>query len=425
MPVPFGLVRFGVAPDHPEVKSVSNDFNSVLSDPRVRFIGNIEVGRDIKLTELISYYDATVLSYGSQSERSLAIPNRNLKNIFPARSFVNWYNSHPDHQNDKFELNLGETAIIIGQGNVAIDCARMLLAPNELLSVTDISPLALDSLTKSSIKNVHLIGRRGPAQSAFTTAEFREITGIPGIDTVIDMAAVKEAETGISAMEVENNRPKKRKLALIKEIAMKPQSNTNNNENTKKKIYFDFFLSPVEFIENPTKPGYVEGIKFEKMKLKQIPNSLETESIGTKEYIIINGSLILESIGYRSQSIDSLLPFNSKSHVIQSKNGRVENLSRVYVSGWLKRGPTGIIGSNISDARETVAAIVEDLNKENREKINSDEDFIEILTSRGLRIVDNEGWKKIDQYEINTGKNENKNRYKLSNIEEMLKIAKV
>lgn len=420
--MPFGLVRFGVAPDHPEVKAVANDFNTVLSDPRVRFIGNTEIGRHVRLSELMAHYDATVLAYGSQSERTLAIKGRHLANIAPARSFVNWYNGHPDHQSDKLMLTDSETdnAIIIGQGNVAIDCARMLLAPLESLSVTDITPQALQSLSNSTVRNVHLIGRRGPAQSAFTTAEFREITGIANIETVIDKAAVSETETGPSANEIANSRPKKRKLALIKEVASQPRLHTST-----KKLFFDFFLSPVEYIESPTKAGYVGGVRFERMTLRQVDGSSDTESVGTDQYVDIPASLVLESIGYRSQSIDPMLPFNSRSHTVSSTKGRVDRLPTVYVSGWLKRGPTGIIGSNISDARETVTSIVEDLADGERATNHCDNDLVDTLRQRGHRIVDSAGWRRIDEHELATGRAANKNRLKLTAVNEMLRVAGV
>lgn len=426
LPTPYGLVRSGVAPDHPEVKNVQNDFAKIANDGSCRFLGNVRFGEDISPSELISYYDAVVLTYGASSNDKLNITGNELEGIYSARTFVNWYNGHPDFTNCQFDLDRCENAVVIGQGNVAVDVARILSVQMDHLEKTDITENALDALSNSTLKNIYMVGRRGPAQAAFTIKEFRELTRLKGVQLALSSEEIEKGSNEESLLEVNGHRAKKRKFALIEKVSAAKQSQNTKN----KKLDVRFFLNPSQYLSdvdiNATNKK-VSSVEFDVTTLTGDAESQKAVISGEKERI--KADLVFESIGYRSVEVAGV-PFDSKRGIVPNQKGRVtevngkEIVDRLYVSGWLKRGPTGIIGTNIPDARQTVQVVIEDLLKKEPQQERKDKDIIDLLKSRGVEVVDDEGWKNIDDEETKRGEKKGKPREKITNVEEMLKFTR-
>ncbi|TMW57352.1 hypothetical protein Poli38472_003277 [Pythium oligandrum] len=357
LPTPYGLVRAGVAPDHPEVKSVMNDFEKVAAEERFDFLGNVVVGQDVHLDELKQHYHAVLLAYGASGDRALGIPGEELAGVYGARSFVNWYNGHPSFRDLNPDLS-HETVVIFGQGNVAIDCARVLTKSLDELKSTDISQHAIEALSKSKVKKVYVVGRRGSAQAAFTMKEIREITKLPGVACVVDPAELEQSLNAASQQEINEQRAKKRMNELLGKVAFEYESASQ----AERQIRLKFLASPVELLADPERPDHVGVVRVEKTRLEGDANRQSAK--GTGEFEEIPCGLVLRSIGYKSTPINDV-PFNAQRHVVTNDQGRVIDseqlpVAGLYCAGWLKRGPSGIIGSNIVDARETVACIMED-----------------------------------------------------------------
>eukprot|EP00124_Ichthyophonus_hoferi_P000367 Ihof_evm6s13 gene=Ihof_evmTU6s13 len=350
LPVPFGLVRFGVAPDHPEVKNVINIFNKVAESNNVRFLGNVDVGKDIRLASLRKKYAAVVLAYGADKDRTLDIAGENLNGVHAARSFVGWYNGHPDHSNLQLDLS-GTTAIIIGQGNVALDCARILLSPPEQLQHTDISHHALEALRASRIKRVVCVGRRGPLQAAFTIKELREMTKLPDCKVVFDKSDITLLANQLSMVTA---RARKRLATLM----LTSHDEATTKGPTSKEFLLSFFRSPVEIIR---KDGRANGVRFHIMDINGPWDDCHT--VPTNYFENIEGTLILRSLGYKSSPLDDS-PFDSRTSTVPNVNGVVPEtiggdgeMAPLYCAGWVKRGPKGVILATMNDAYETADAI--------------------------------------------------------------------
>jgi NADPH-dependent glutamate synthase beta subunit-like oxidoreductase len=305
LPVPFGLVRFGVAPDHPDVKAVTNDFAQVANDSRFQYYGNVEVGRDVSVEELRQHYAGVILAYGAASERTLSIPGSDLKGIHPSRHFVNWYNGHPEHTSAEhdFALEKVRTAVIVGQGNVAIDCARVLLSPVSRLANTDISTHSLAQLASSSVQRCHMIGRRGAVQSAFSIGELRELaTSVEGLRLVMDKEEFAQSENETSLREVADSRPKKRKHDLMRQIlagtlpSLVPHSTTTSTPP--KDLHLRYFLTPLRFLPSLNDPSRVGAIVLSRTRLEGPPE--KQQAVETGEEVVMETELVLTSIGYRS-----------------------------------------------------------------------------------------------------------------------------
>ncbi|KAF2309647.1 hypothetical protein GH714_004448 [Hevea brasiliensis] len=339
---PFGLVRAGVAPDHPETKIVINQFTRVVQHERCSFFGNVTLGSSISLAELRELYHVVVLAYGAESDRDLGIPGEDLSGIHSAREFVWWYNGHPDGKNLNPDLKSTDTAIILGQGNVALDVARILLRPTTELATTDIASHALAALNQSSIRKVYLVGRRGPVQAACTAKELREVLGIKDL------------------------------YIHIKEVDLLKSSEDEYSQRLSRLI--ENLMSVLR------RTGHVAGVHFEKTVLKGAFLSMNTSdglgvgpgkqvAEGTGKFEDLDCGMVLKSIGYKSVPVDGL-PFDHQKGVVPNASGRVltdalgdQTLLEkgLYVCGWLKRGPTGIIATNLYCAEETVASISQDL----------------------------------------------------------------
>ncbi|XP_057751131.1 NADPH:adrenodoxin oxidoreductase, mitochondrial isoform X2 [Arachis stenosperma] len=429
LPTPFGLVRSGVAPDHPETKIVINQFSRVAQHEQCSFLGNVTLGSSISLSELRKLYHVVVLAYGAESDRSLGIPGENLKGIYSAREFVWWYNGHPDGRNLDPDLKNTDSAVILGQGNVALDVARILLRPTAELATTDIANYALAALEESSIRKVYLVGRRGPAQAACTAKELREILGIRNVD--ISIQEVDLRLTPADEEELKSNRIKRRVHELLSKAAAKPRTAGLNQ----RELHFVFFRKPDSFQESEDRTGHVSGVHFEKTVLKGDGPEKQI-AIGTGEFEDIKCGLVLKSIGYKSVPVDGL-PFDHKKGIVPNFRGRVLSDTSgdptlleegLYVCGWLKRGPTGIVATNLHCAEETVLSISEDIEK--GMLISSAalpkpgrEGLLQLLQDRDVRIVSFSDWEKIDSEEKRLGSSRNKPREKLSTWDELHKAA--
>eukprot|EP01080_Neovahlkampfia_damariscottae_P002345 gene2345-2813_t len=411
LPTPYGLVRYGVAPDHPEVKNVTNEFDQIAQHENFTFLGNVKIGDDIKMNLLKNYFDMVCLCYGSGSERTLNIPGEDQ--IISAREFVNWYNGLPDRKNlenswfkkktEQFTELLQKTkeVVIIGQGNVALDVGRILCKQQSDLKQYDVINEALDLLTTSPIEKVSIVGRRGPIQAACTTKELRELTKMNNLNVHADHLELDE----ISKKDlVTQGRTRKRFFDLLTSLEEKPDS--------PKSLDFRFFLNPVEVIGSP-----LEGIKFEKTKLTE-----DLKTVGTGEYVTIPCQMAFRSVGYKNQPMDEV-PFDNEKGIIPNEQGRVG--SNIYVSGWLKRGPVGVIATNVTDAKETSECMIQDSIKlsESEETLGG-RAFETYLTTKNVEYVTFDQFKKIDDFEVGEGKKCGKSRNKITDIDEMLSIAR-
>ncbi|WCJ42512.1 NADPH:adrenodoxin oxidoreductase mitochondrial [Euphorbia peplus] len=427
LPTPFGLVRTGVAPDHPETKIVINQFSRVMQHDRCSFFGNVTLGSSISLPELRQLYHAVVLAYGAESDRSLGIPGEDLLGIHSAREFVWWYNGHPDCNSLNPDLKSTDTAVILGQGNVALDVARILLRPTPELAKTDIAPHALIALEQSSIRKVYLVGRRGPVQAACTAKELREILGIKDLHIGIkELDLVKSSE---DEEELKNNRIKRRVHELLSKAAKSGPSHPHSGQ---RELHFVFFRKPDRFLDSDGKSGHVRGVKFEKTVVKDVGTGRQV-AVGTGDYEDLDCGLVLKSIGYKSVPVDGV-PFDHQKGIVPNTRGRVVSDASgdqalvekgLYVCGWLKRGPTGIIATNLYCAEETVASISEDIREG---KLGTDpkagrEGLAQVLDNRNVRIVPYSGWEKIDSAERELGSSKCKDREKLTSWEQLLKFA--
>ncbi|XP_049877910.1 NADPH:adrenodoxin oxidoreductase, mitochondrial [Pectinophora gossypiella] len=415
LPVPFGLIRYGVAPDHPEVKNVINQFTKVAQQNNVNFYGNIALGQDITLSQLRQHYDAVLLTYGAEEDRILGIDNEDGENIIAARNFVGWYNGLPSDKDLKVDLS-GSTAAILGQGNVALDIARILLTPLDKLKTTDITEHALETLAESKIKELYLVGRRGPLQVAFTIKELREQLKLDNCKTIWR----KEDFAGVADVVANLPRPRKRLTELM--LKALNENQTVDNNNNVKYLKPIFFRSPEKFLLNDQKK--LTGIQFVCNEL--VGDKIEEQKcVPTSEKEIIECSLAFRSIGYKSVKVDSDLTFSASGYVPNNR-GRVDdqlvNKAKLYVAGWLGTGPVGVILHTMGNAFQVAKVMCEDLKSD---CIANKGGFEEVKKSLNTPVVDWKGWEKIDQYETEQGKKKGKPREKICTVEKMIEIANI
>ncbi|KAL8609362.1 hypothetical protein ACOMHN_008156 [Nucella lapillus] len=419
LPVPFGLVRFGVAPDHPEVKNCINSFTQTAHGERFSFIGNVEVGKDVTVAELQQAYTAVVFCYGASQDRQLGIPGENLSNVLSARSFVGWYNGLP--QNKELEVNLDcETAVVLGQGNVALDVARVLLMPVDLLAKTDISEYALEALSRSRVKRVELVGRRGPLQAAFTIKELREMITMPKCRTVINPDDVASLEDTMKDLP----RPRRRLMELLFTAGTNPpEKYTKIWADADRAWYLKFLRSPTEFL--PATGGKsVGGIQCTINQLQG--DDLETQrAVPTEETEVIPCGLVLRSIGYKGAPIEETVPYDAQKGVISNTNGRVDGCKGLYCSGWISRGPVFVILGTMNDGFATGKAVLADIESGlvTTEGRKGKAPIISLLNQRGVRPVTFSEWEKIDKEETSQGEKRGKPREKMASVDLMLQTA--
>ncbi|KAI5084724.1 hypothetical protein GOP47_0000893 [Adiantum capillus-veneris] len=430
LPAPFGLVRSGVAPDHAETKIVINQFTKIASSSQLGFFGNVHVGKDITLQELRSLYDVVVLAYGAESDNSLGIPGESLPGVFSAREFVWWYNGHPDCATLPVELQNLDSVVVLGQGNVAIDVARILLRPVQDLRTTDIADHALEALHCSKVSKVYLVGRRGPAQIACTAKELRELLGLKGVDVSIQQSDL--VITSQDEEEMKASRIHRRVYDLLCKAAQ-PKASVPLI-GSKKELRFIFFRQPVRFLASEDGQG-VAGVQLEKTVLQMDAGSGQQRAIGTGVVENLSTGLVLKSVGYKSLPLEGL-NFDSKKGIVPNVGGRVLKAPisdtdpkfepGLYVAGWLKRGPTGIIGTNLVCAEEVVISISEDFKSglfSSHPSHTGNVGLQELLMQRGIRFVSFANWQEINALEIEEGAKKGKPREKLISLPEALKAA--
>jgi ferredoxin/flavodoxin---NADP+ reductase len=399
LPTPWGLVRLGVAPDHPKIKSVSRAFERIALQPGFRFFGNVEVGRDIQHGELVDLYDAVLYAVGAQSDRRMGIPGEDLPGSWAATEFVAWYNGHPDFQHLEFDLST-ERAVVIGNGNVAVDVARMLALTPEELEPTDTTDAAIDAFVNAGIREIVVVGRRGPAQAAFTTPELQELGELAGADVIVDPSELEGAEPHDTNSE--------RNLAVLRDYAAREP------EGKPKRLVLRFLLSPVAI----TGEGRVEAIELARNRL-EADTAGALRAVATDERQTLSTGIVFRSVGYRGVALPGV-PFDEGTGTVPNDRGRVE--PGVYVAGWIKRGPSGVIGTNKKDATETVELLLEDLRDAPR-KGRSAAEVEAVLLDRGVQLVVYEGWTSIDELERAAGEPLGRPRVKLCTWEDLLGAA--
>src|SRR5690348_217038 len=395
LPTPWGLVRLGVAPDHPKLKTVSKAFERIAERPGFRFLGNVEVGRDVAHEDLVRLYDAVVYAVGAQTDRRLGIPGEDLAGSWAATQFVAWYNGHPDYQELDFDLNV-ERAVVIGVGNVALDVARMLALTPEELGPTDTTDAAIAAICGASIREIVVVGRRGPAQAAFTTPELAELGELAGADVIVDPADLEGAEPTDTNSE--------RNLEVLREFAGRRPA------GKPKRVVLTFFASPV---------AIHGGERVESIELVRNVLDDDNRAVPTDERETLSCGLVFRSVGYRGVALPGV-PFEERSGVIPNEGGRVA--PGVYVAGWIKRGPTGVIGTNKKDATETIERLLADLRDAPR-KGTTAEDVDALLDERGVRRVVYAGWLAIDEVERSAGEPLGRPRVKLCTWDELLAVS--
>ena len=396
LPTMWGLVRSGVAPDHPKIKTVAKVFEKIASEPDFRLFGNVEVGTDLDIEELCPRYDAVVMGTGSSIGKTLGIPGEDLPGSLSAADFVPWYNGHPDYVNVNVPLD-GDTAVIIGAGNVAMDCARMLgIEPSELDS-TDTGDHALAALHASGIRKVYIAGRRGPEHAAFTAPELRELPKLEHTDVIIENSAVQEAnERAQAAGEIDKQLASN--LEAWRLIAEKPL------EGHDRVMEFRFLSAPKEIKGTDRVEEVIFGIN--EIKGGKVVDTGETYSIKT--------NLVITAIGYHALPIKGISYRDGK---VENDEGRVLG-TNIYTVGWAKRGPSGVIGTNKSDASDVVKLLIEDLGPE--PKNGGD---ISVVIPQAIKVIDQEGWTKINAAEVAAGEALGKPRLKEVDIAKLISLA--
>ena len=410
LPVPYGLVRYGVAPDHPKIKNVIKVFEKTAQNPHFTFLGHVTVGKDITVPELQKFYDAVIFAIGAEADRHLGIDGESLAGSYTATEFVAWYNSHPDFQDRHFDLS-HDVAVIVGQGNVAMDVARILCKSADELKKTDISRQALEVLAESRIKEVHMYGRRGPVQAAFTPPEIREMGELADCYPVLDPQDLKLNEASQKEMEDPAHAVRKKNFEILQHFT------TLQPQGRKRKFVLHFFKSPVALLGQ----GRVQRVKFEMNRLVGEPGRQKVS--GTGKFEEIDCGIFFRSVGYRGIPIKGL-PFSDQAGIIPNQNGRVMDpgkaLAGLYVAGWIKRGATGVIGTNKPDSEDTVKSLLEDLDRLKPCERPSTREVMAFLKEKQVLVVTFADWKKIDAAEIARGAKSDKPREKFTQVAGML-----
>jgi ferredoxin/flavodoxin---NADP+ reductase len=423
LPTPWGLVRSGVAPDHPKIKSVTRVYEKTAAHPRFRYFGNVTFGEHISREEALEHYHAIVYATGSPSDRPLGIPGEDLPGSHRATDFVGWYNGHPDQTDLEIDLLSSERAVVIGNGNVALDVARMLVLSRDELAPTDTADHALEVLAHSRVSEVVVVGRRGPAQAAFTNPELLELGELQDTDVVVDP---DELDRGLAVEDPKSqeNATARRNVEILRAYAERAP------EGRAKRIVLRFLLSPWEFLAD--EHGRLVAVQLVRNEL--VPDaSGKLRARPTEEGETLHAGLAFRAIGYRGIPLPGV-PFDERAGVIPNDQGRVldsgagQRLPGEYVVGWIKRGPTGVIGTNKRDAQETVDSVLADLAANGsapaHRPSSADADAVQaLLLQRQPQLVPYTAWEAIDTHERALGEPAGRPRVKLTRIEEMLRVA--
>lgn len=417
LPTPYGLVRAGVAPDHQKIKNVTKAFAQVATDPRFRFFGFVEYGTDITLEDLRQHYHQVLFATGAQSDKRMGIPGEDLGGSHPATAFVAWYNGHPDYRDYQFDLSQ-ERVAIVGVGNVAIDVARILcLSPREL-AATDMADYAVEALSKSRVREVYLLGRRGPAQAAFTNPEIKELGELEDADVVIRGEEAALDPISKALVEGSGDRSLAKKVELL-------QAHANQAPAGRlRKLFLRFLVSPVELVGDSA--GNVTRMRLVKNELAQDESgSIVARATGKFEDLPVG--LVFRSVGYRGSPLPGI-PFHDRWGVILNEKGRIMDpdtnrpIIGEYTTGWIKRGPSGVIGTNKPDAHETVACMLEDAAEACTLHPDYPDSNVEadLIRKKQPRYVTFRDWLKLDEIEVSRGQAAGRPRVKLTSFEEML-----
>jgi ferredoxin--NADP+ reductase len=420
LPAPFGLVRFGVAPDHQKIKNVTRVFERIAARDDFRFYGNVEYGRHVSLAELKRHYHQVCFATGAQTDRQLGIPGEELGGSHAATEFVAWYNGHPDYRECRFDLST-ERVVVVGVGNVAVDVARILCRTEPELLNTDIADHALEALRESRVREIVMLGRRGPAQAAFTNPELRELGELEGADLELRPAELELDELSRRSVGTGANKDLVTKLELLGKLARRPPA------GKPRRLTIRFLVSPIEL--HGDADGNVTSVTIVRNRLVDgAGGKLRSESTGETEEL--SAGLVFRSVGYRGIPLPEL-PFDDRQGVVPNQAGRVVGgdgraLPGVYVSGWIKRGPTGVIGTNKPDAGETAASMIEDVAAGRHfEPDSPDPAAIDaLLRERQPDCVTYEHWRRLDELELSRGRACGRPRVKYSTVSEFLQALR-
>ncbi len=417
LPTPFGLVRAGVAPDHPNIKAVTRVFNKTAKHADFRFFGGVEFGKDVTRAELLERYHAIVYALGTSDDNRLGIPGEDLPGSHAATKFVAWYNGHPHHTDHEYDLSVSRAAVI-GNGNVAIDVARMLVLPPDELRTTDTADHAIDVLEASKLEEIVILGRRGPVQAAFTNPELRELGELTRADVVVDPADL-ELDAASEAMLAEAEGTVTRNVEIMREYAARGLDSAHLRPQ---RVVLRFLRSPVALLGE----GRVEAVRVAVNRIQaSADGNLQAVPTGVEEEIACG--LVVRSIGYRGVEVPGI-PFDARRGLIRNLGGRVIDhedapLTGEYVVGWIKRGPSGVIGTNKKDAADTVARLLEDKDagRLGSPELEPTEDWI---AERVPRAVTWSGWASIDQHETSRGQQLGRPRVKVVRTDELHEVAR-
>jgi ferredoxin--NADP+ reductase len=420
LPTPYGLVRAGVAPDHPKIKSVTRMYDKTAQHPAFRFFGSVEVGTDVMPEDLLARYHAVVYAVGTPTDNRLGIPGDDRPGSVAATEFVAWYNGHPAYADQAFDLSCGR-AVVIGNGNVAIDVARMLVLDPDELAATDIADHAIKALAAASVTDVVILGRRGPAQAAFTNPELRELGELARADVVVDPADLELDPHSGAWLESDDASPTaRRNVAILREFAARPPAGRPH------RIELRFCGSPIEILGEGDGP--VTGLRVARNRLAPDPRG-GVRAVVTEEQEVISCGLVIRSIGYRGRPLPGV-PFDERRGLIRNDGGRVcedDGSPRPgeYAVGWIKRGPSGVIGTNKKCAADTVARLLEDLDRDRLDDpaVRHGDAIEAWLRTRVPALVTWRGWEAIDEHERGLGARVERPRIKLVRIPEMLAVA--
>lgn len=419
LPTPFGLVRAGVAPDHQKYKTVTRAYDKSAQSEHFRFYGNVEYSKHVNLDDLKRFYHQVIFTTGAPSDRNLNIAGENLSGSHSATDFVAWYNGHPDYVDYQFDLSQ-ESAAIVGLGNVAIDVARILCKTHEELMQTDMADYAIEALSKSKVKQVYILGRRGPAQAAFTPPEIKEMGELADADVFVEPSEAKLDMVSREEMEGNNDKNVLKNVAVIESFSQKKTGGKS------KHLTIRFLVSPTELIgDGQDRLKAIRIVKNESFKSED--GSVRPRATDQEEEIPVG--LVFRSVGYKGKPLPEI-PFNESWGTIENDKGRITQdgvvLEGLYTAGWIKRGPTGVIGTNKTCAQETVACMVEDLKggKYLSPESTDVEAARQFVLSRQSDVITYDDWNAIDEAETSKGEASNRPRVKFTNVKDMLAVLK-
>ena len=411
LPTPYGLVRGGVAPDHQKIKTVIRVFASTAARPTFRFLGNVQLGRDITVAELRRHYDQIVYATGNEADRRLGIPGEGIARCTPGTVFVGWYNGHPDYRNAQIDLSVRRVAVV-GNGNVAVDAARILLRTPAELERTDIAAHALEALRNSQVREVFILGRRGPEQAAFSPAELKELGAMAAADPVV------AAEELAQRAEATGNAEADRTLKILREFAARPPRAGT------KKLHLRFLVSPTEILADAA--GGVAGLRLEKNRLEARPDGT-IAARGTGEFEVLEVGMVLPAIGYAAERIAGV-PYDEKARIIANEDGRVIDpasravIANEYVVGWARSGPQGLIGEHKRASAHVVRHMIADGAGLTPRTLPERDAIVSLLRERGVQPVSFGDWKQLDDAEVARGARRGAPRDKIVDVEAMLAI---